>query len=98
MTIHKLKQTQVDKFIRTGRLSDAKGKPVTRLGDGGNLYVVRNSETSAYWTFIATRGGKTVELGGGSARDVSLVRAREWAPGLEGSQGAVEVRGWRADL
>jgi hypothetical protein len=49
-----------------------------RHSDGGNLYLVI-SENSKRWSFMFRWHGRTVELGFGSARDVTLARARELA-------------------
>jgi hypothetical protein len=60
---------QLDKFVREG----AGG---TRLADGGNLYAVKHKRGSVSWAFIATREGRTVEIGLGPVRDVTLGGAR----------------------
>lgn len=73
--LNKLTARQVTAFVKDG-------KPASRLGDGGGLYVVKRATGSVSWMFIASRDKKTLELGGGAIGDVTLADAREWAGGL----------------
>jgi integrase len=50
-----------------------------RHADGGNLYLSISSEGARRWVFLYASGGQQRELGLGSARDVTLSRAREKA-------------------
>ena len=47
--------------------------------DGGGLYLQVSPTLTKSWIFRFTKNGKTREMGVGSARDVSLARAREKA-------------------
>lgn len=53
-----------------------------RYGDGGNLYLSVGHGGARRWVFVYKVGGKPRELGLGSARDVSLKKARELAAEL----------------
>src|SRR5262245_61614028 len=59
----------------------ATAKKPGRYGDGGGLYLVID-DNRRRWVFRYTRRGTTTELGLGSARDVSLSKAREAADAL----------------
>ena len=50
-----------------------------RHADGGGLYLSISANGGRRWVFLYRRNAKTTELGLGSARDVSLARARELA-------------------
>ncbi|MEP9354835.1 integrase arm-type DNA-binding domain-containing protein [Xanthobacter sp. KR7-65] len=50
-----------------------------RHADGGNLYLSISTNGGRRWIFLYRWGGKQLEMGLGSARDVSLARARELA-------------------
>jgi integrase len=50
-----------------------------RHSDGGNLFLSVSRSGARSWVFKYQRGGKTRELGLGSARDVPLARARQLA-------------------
>jgi hypothetical protein len=53
-----------------------------RHADGGGLYLSISPNGGRRWVFLFRRHGKPTEIGFGSARDVTLVRARElgaWA-------------------
>lgn len=50
-----------------------------RHADGGNLYLSISPNGGRRWVFLYRWHGKPTELGFGSARDVSLARARELA-------------------
>lgn len=50
-----------------------------RHADGGNLYLSISANGGRRWIFLYRWGGKQLEMGLGSARDVSLARARELA-------------------
>ncbi|MET4801400.1 integrase arm-type DNA-binding domain-containing protein [Bradyrhizobium sp. LB11.1] len=50
-----------------------------RHADGGNLYLSISPNGGRSWVFMYRWHGRTVELGFGSARDVTLARARERA-------------------
>ncbi len=50
-----------------------------RHSDGGGLYLSISADGRRRWVFLFTYGGKQREMGLGSARDVSLSRARELA-------------------
>jgi integrase len=50
-----------------------------RHADGGNLYLSVSPNGGRRWIFLYRWGGKQIEMGLGSARDVSLARARELA-------------------
>jgi integrase len=67
---------------KINRLS-ARGLPgITKVGrhaDGGNLYLSITPNGGRRWTFLFRWRGKPTEIGLGSARDVSLARARELA-------------------
>jgi integrase len=67
---------------KINRLS-ARGLPgITKPGrhaDGGNLYLFISPNGGRRWTFLFRWRGKPTEIGLGSARDVTLARARELA-------------------
>jgi hypothetical protein len=54
-------------------------KKFGRHADGGNLYLSISPNGGRRWVFLYRRHGKQTELGFGSARDVTLARARELA-------------------
>jgi hypothetical protein len=66
--INKLSARAAATFSRAGRHSD-----------GGNLFLAIDKTGRRRWTFLWRRGGKTHEIGLGSASAVSLARARELA-------------------
>jgi integrase len=55
-----------------------------RHADGGGLYLSISHNGGRRWTFLYQWRGKRVEIGFGSARDVSLARARELAAQARG--------------
>ena len=50
-----------------------------RHADGGNLYLSISANGGRRWIFLYRWAGKQIEMGLGSARDISLARAREMA-------------------
>jgi hypothetical protein len=50
-----------------------------RHADGGGLYLSISANGGRRWVFLFRWHGKPTEIGIGSARDVSLARARELA-------------------
>ena len=50
-----------------------------RYADGGNLYLSVSPNGGRRWVFMFRHGGRVREMGLGSARDVSLAKARERA-------------------
>jgi integrase len=52
---------------------------VGRHADGGNLYLSVSANGGKRWVFLYRWNGKSIEMGLGPARDVSLARAREKA-------------------
>src|SRR3954462_11422743 len=55
---------------------------ITRMGrhaDGGGLYLSISPNGGRRWVFLYRWHGKPTEIGFGSARDVTLARARELA-------------------
>ena len=50
-----------------------------RHADGGGLYLSISPNGGRRWVFLYRWHGKPTEIGFGSARDVKLARAREWA-------------------
>src|SRR5450631_228955 len=50
-----------------------------RHADGGNLYLSISPNGGRRWVFLYRWHGKPTEIGFGSARDVTLARAREIA-------------------
>ncbi len=60
----------------------AKLKTPGRHADGGGLYLFIDDSGRRRWIFMYTRAGKRTELGLGSARDVSLAKARAEATAL----------------
>jgi hypothetical protein len=71
--INKLSARAAATFSRAGRHSD-----------GGNLFLAIDKTGRRRWTFLWRRGGKTHEIGLGSASAVSLARARELASEYRG--------------
>ena len=71
--INKLSARAAATFSRPGRHSD-----------GGNLFLAIDRTGRRRWTFLWRRGGKTHEIGLGSASAVSLARARELASEYRG--------------
>jgi integrase len=55
-----------------------------RHADGGGLYLSISHNGGRRWTFLYSWRGKRIELGFGSARDVTLARARELASQARG--------------
>ncbi len=55
-----------------------------RHGDGGGLWLSISSNGGRRWTFLYRWRGKLTEMGLGSARDVSLARARDLAAAARG--------------
>jgi integrase len=70
-TLNKLSATQAAKLKVPGRHAD-----------GGGLYLFIDDAGRRRWIFMYTRGGKRTELGLGSARDLSLAKARAEATTL----------------
>jgi integrase len=67
---------------RINRLTVRTVATLTRPGrhpDGGNLYLSISDNGGRRWVFLYRWHGKQTEIGFGSARDVSLARARELA-------------------
>jgi len=67
---------------RLNRLNARTVATVTKPGrhaDGGNLYLSVSKTGARSWVFMFKWHGKQTELGFGSARDVTLARARELA-------------------
>ncbi|OYW61992.1 MAG: integrase [Rhizobiales bacterium 17-65-6] len=56
-----------------------------RHADGGNLYLSISTNGGRRWIFLYRWAGKQKEMGLGSARDVSLARARELADAARAS-------------
>jgi integrase len=50
-----------------------------RHADGGGLYLAVSDNGAKSWIFAWKKGGRRRTIGGGSAADVSLAEAREWA-------------------
>ncbi|WP_375783036.1 tyrosine-type recombinase/integrase [Bradyrhizobium sp. Pha-3] len=69
------------KINRLNARSVATIKEFGRHADGGGLYLSISPNGGRRWTFLYRWHGKPTELGFGSARDVSLARARELAGG-----------------
>ena len=59
-------------------------KKIGRHADGGNLYLSISPNGGRRWVFMFRWHGKQTELGFGSARDVTLARARELATEARG--------------
>jgi hypothetical protein len=55
-----------------------------RHADGGGLYLSISPNGGRRWVFLHRWHGKATEIGLGSARDVTLARARELAKGARG--------------
>src|SRR5262245_56021006 len=70
------RDAMIDQQVNARQVTTAK-KP-GRYSDGGGLYLVID-DNRRRWVFRYTRRRKTTELGLGSARDVSLSKAREEA-------------------
>jgi hypothetical protein len=66
--INKLSARQVATITKPGRHAD-----------GGNLYLVVDATGARRWVFLFRWQGRLREMGLGSARDVTLARARELA-------------------
>lgn len=62
----------------SARAAAALSKP-GRHSDGGGLYLSISTDGRRRWVFFFAKGGKQREMGLGSARDVTLARAREIA-------------------
>lgn len=65
-----------------GRLNARKVLALTETGrhaDGNNLYLAISPNGGRRWVFMYRRDGKQNEIGLGSARTVSLARARQLA-------------------
>lgn len=67
------------KINRLNARSVATIKKFGRHADGGNLYLSISPGGGRRWTFLYRWRGKPTEIGFGSARDVTLARARELA-------------------
>ncbi|WP_353037706.1 Arm DNA-binding domain-containing protein [Mesorhizobium sp. M1076] len=67
-SLHKLSARSVAAIDKPGR-----------HGDGGGLYLNVSGDGRRRWIFLYRREGKLKEMGLGSARDVTLARAREAA-------------------
>jgi integrase len=67
------------KINRLNARSVATIKKFGRHADGGGLYLSISSNGGRRWTFLFRWHGKPTEIGFGSARDVTLARARELA-------------------
>lgn len=66
----------------TKRLTARTAATLTKPGrhaDGGNLYLSISANGGRRWIFLYRWGGRQLEMGLGSARDVSLARARALA-------------------
>ena len=66
--IHRLTARRVETLSKLGRHAD-----------GGNLYLSISPNGGRRWVFLLRWHGKPTEIGFGSARDVTLARARELA-------------------
>lgn len=67
---------------KINRLNARSVTTLTKFGrhaDGGNLYLSISPNGGRSWTFLYRWHGKPTEIGFGSARDVTLARARELA-------------------
>jgi len=67
---------------KINRLNARAAATITKLGrhaDGGGLYLSISPNGGRRWVFLFRWHGKTTEIGLGSARDVTLARARELA-------------------
>ncbi len=69
------------KINRLNARSVATIKKFGRHADGGGLYLSVSPNGGRRWTFLYRWHGKPTEIGFGSARDVTLARARELATG-----------------
>ncbi len=67
------------KINRLNARSAATKKEYGRHADGGGLYLSISPNGGRRWVFLYRWHGKPTEIGFGSARDVSLVSARELA-------------------
>jgi integrase len=67
-----------------------------RHSDGGGLYLSISADGRRRWVFFFAKGGKQREMGLGSARDVTLARARDLAAECRGhlaeGRDPIEVR------
>lgn len=52
--------------------------PRSKTGDGNSLWLRCDGKGNGHWVCVVTFNGLRRELGGGSAREVSLAEAREW--------------------
>src|SRR5690349_25089567 len=68
-------------FNRLNARAVATIKDCGRHADGGGLYLSISPNGGRRWTFLYRWHGKPTELGFGSARDVTLARARDLAAG-----------------
>src|SRR5208283_3831537 len=67
---------------KINRLNARAAATITKRGrhaDGGNLYLSISPNGGRRWVFLYRWHGKPTEIGFGSARDVTLARARELA-------------------
>jgi hypothetical protein len=67
---------------KINRLNARAAATITKLGrhaDGGGLYLSISPNGGRRWVFLFRWHGKPTEIGLGSARDVTLARARELA-------------------
>jgi integrase len=67
-SINRLTARQVTAYVKPGRLAD-----------GGGLYLRVTASKSRSWVFLATYGGKRIEVGLGAASVISLSAARSIA-------------------
>ena len=72
------------KINRLNARSVATLNKVGRHADGGNLYLSISQNGGRRWTFLYRWHGKPTEIGFGSARNVTLARARDLAAGARG--------------
>jgi integrase len=77
-----LGQGEMTMARKINRLNARLVATITKIGrhaDGGNLYLSISPNGGRRWVFMFRWHGKQTELGFGSARDVTLARARELA-------------------
>src|SRR5271155_4159703 len=72
------------KINRLNARSVATLKKFGRHADGGGLYLSISPNGGRRWVFLYRWHGKPTEIGFGSARDVTLARARELATEARG--------------
>src|SRR5690349_8978665 len=72
-------------FNRLNARAVATIKDCGRHADGGGLYLSISPNGGRRWTFLYRWHGKPTELGLGSARNVTLARARELARQARGN-------------